>query len=129
MAITVREAALDAIRRYGVGTGSVRTIAGTMDIHMALERELAAARGETEAALARVHELEQLRAGDEQVLLVEELAGDLGRALGPGEQFPGQRRGLGLCGPVRPAVTHGGRALEPARNGLSSASGGGRFQL
>ena len=29
------EAALDATRRYGVGTGSVRTIAGTMDLHMA----------------------------------------------------------------------------------------------
>jgi glycine C-acetyltransferase len=38
----LREAALEAIRDYGVGTGSVRTIAGTMDIHMELERKLAA---------------------------------------------------------------------------------------
>lgn len=38
----LREAALDAIRRLGVGSGSVRTIAGTMDIHMELERRLAA---------------------------------------------------------------------------------------
>ena len=38
----LREAALDATRRLGVGSGSVRTIAGTMDIHMELERRLAA---------------------------------------------------------------------------------------
>jgi glycine C-acetyltransferase len=38
----LRERALDAITRLGVGTGSVRTIAGTMEIHMELERRLAA---------------------------------------------------------------------------------------
>jgi len=38
----LREAALDATKRLGVGSGSVRTIAGTMDIHMELERRLAA---------------------------------------------------------------------------------------
>jgi glycine C-acetyltransferase len=37
----LRAAALKAIDDYGVGTGSVRTIAGTMDIHMALEQKLA----------------------------------------------------------------------------------------
>ena len=37
----LREKALKAIEDYGVGTGSVRTIAGTMDIHMELERRLA----------------------------------------------------------------------------------------
>jgi glycine C-acetyltransferase len=37
----LRERALDATRRFGVGTGSVRTIAGTMTIHMELERRLA----------------------------------------------------------------------------------------
>jgi glycine C-acetyltransferase len=37
----LREAALDATRKYGVGSGSVRTIAGTMEIHMELERRLA----------------------------------------------------------------------------------------
>src|SRR5262245_48977934 len=37
----LRERALDAITRLGVGTGSVRTIAGTMEIHMELERRLA----------------------------------------------------------------------------------------
>src|SRR5260370_41854682 len=39
---TLREAALEATRTLGVGSGSVRTIAGTMDIHMELERRLAA---------------------------------------------------------------------------------------
>ncbi len=37
----LRERALDAIRRYGVGAGSVRPIAGTLEIHMELERRLA----------------------------------------------------------------------------------------
>jgi glycine C-acetyltransferase len=38
----LREAALEATRHLGVGSGSVRTIAGTMDIHMELEQRLAA---------------------------------------------------------------------------------------
>ena len=37
----LREKALQAIADFGVGTGSVRTIAGTMEIHMELERRLA----------------------------------------------------------------------------------------
>jgi glycine C-acetyltransferase len=37
----LRERAQDALNRFGVGTGSVRTIAGTMTIHMELERRLA----------------------------------------------------------------------------------------
>jgi glycine C-acetyltransferase len=45
-----REAALRAVRDYGVGSGAVRTIAGTMSLHEQLERELAAFKG-TEAAL------------------------------------------------------------------------------
>jgi glycine C-acetyltransferase len=36
------ERAIQAIRDYGVGSGAVRTIAGTMSIHMELERRLAA---------------------------------------------------------------------------------------
>jgi glycine C-acetyltransferase len=38
----LRERALEATRAFGVGSGSVRTIAGTMDVHMELERRLAA---------------------------------------------------------------------------------------
>ena len=42
--------ALEALRTYGVGSGSVRTIAGTMEIHLELERRLAAFK-RTEAAV------------------------------------------------------------------------------
>src|SRR6266545_4272636 len=46
----LRDKAIEATRRFGVGSGSVRTIAGTMDIHMALERKLAEFK-RTEAAV------------------------------------------------------------------------------
>src|SRR5579859_726951 len=35
------EAAIDATRRYGAGSGAVRTISGTMSLHMELERRIA----------------------------------------------------------------------------------------
>src|SRR3984893_6747105 len=38
----LREAALEAVRKYGVGSGAVRTISGTMSIHMQLEERIAA---------------------------------------------------------------------------------------
>jgi glycine C-acetyltransferase len=38
----LRQRAMKAIEELGVGSGSVRTIAGTMEIHMELERRLAA---------------------------------------------------------------------------------------
>jgi glycine C-acetyltransferase len=37
----LREAALEATRKYGVGSGAVRTIAGTMKLHMELEERIA----------------------------------------------------------------------------------------
>ena len=37
----LREAALNAIRKYGVGSGAVRTVCGTMAIHMELEEKIA----------------------------------------------------------------------------------------
>jgi glycine C-acetyltransferase len=37
----LRAAALEATRKYGVGSGAVRTIAGTMKIHMELEQKIA----------------------------------------------------------------------------------------
>ena len=46
----LREAALDAVKRLGVGSGSVRTIAGTMELHMELERRIAVFK-RTEAAV------------------------------------------------------------------------------
>jgi glycine C-acetyltransferase len=37
----LREAALEAVHKYGVGSGAVRTVAGTMKIHMELEERIA----------------------------------------------------------------------------------------
>jgi len=37
----LREAAIEAIKTHGVGSGAVRPISGTMDLHMELERRLA----------------------------------------------------------------------------------------
>jgi glycine C-acetyltransferase len=37
----LREAALKAIGKYGVGSGAVRTVSGTMSIHMELEEKIA----------------------------------------------------------------------------------------
>ncbi|HLG55739.1 MAG TPA: glycine C-acetyltransferase [Vicinamibacterales bacterium] len=47
---TLRARALEAVQAFGVGTGSVRTIAGTMAIHVELERRLAAFK-QTDAAV------------------------------------------------------------------------------
>jgi glycine C-acetyltransferase len=46
----LRDAALRAVGEFGVGSGAVRTIAGTMTLHESLESELAAFKG-TEAVL------------------------------------------------------------------------------
>lgn len=46
----MKEAALEAIKTHGVGSGSVRAIAGTMDLHLELERRLAQFKG-AEASL------------------------------------------------------------------------------
>jgi glycine C-acetyltransferase len=46
----LKEAAAAAIRTHGVGSGSVRPIAGTMDLHVELERRLARFKG-AEASL------------------------------------------------------------------------------
>jgi glycine C-acetyltransferase len=37
----LRKAALEAVRKYGAGAGAVRTIAGTMKMHMDLEEQIA----------------------------------------------------------------------------------------
>src|SRR6195256_4364730 len=41
----LRRAAIEAIRTHGVGAGAVRTIAGTMDLHLALEEQIAKFKG------------------------------------------------------------------------------------
>ena len=38
----LRKAALDAVKRYGAGAGAVRTISGTMKLHLELEEQIAA---------------------------------------------------------------------------------------
>ncbi|MBN2556786.1 MAG: glycine C-acetyltransferase [Anaerolineales bacterium] len=45
----VTEAAIAAIKTYGVGPGAVRTIAGTMDLHVELEKRLASFKGVEDA--------------------------------------------------------------------------------
>src|SRR5882724_1786356 len=37
----LRKASIEAIRKYGVGAGAVRTISGTMKLHMDLEEQIA----------------------------------------------------------------------------------------
>src|SRR6204780_4895509 len=37
----LRRAAIEATRQFGVGSGAVRTIAGTMEMHIALEEQIA----------------------------------------------------------------------------------------
>ena len=41
----LKEAAIAATKKYGVGSGAVRTIAGTMRIHMELEEKIATFKG------------------------------------------------------------------------------------
>lgn len=38
----LREAAIEAVKKYGAGSGAVRTISGTMTLHMQLEERIAA---------------------------------------------------------------------------------------
>lgn len=45
----IDEAAVEAVRKYGTGTGGVRMLTGTIDIHHQMEKELAAFKGMPEA--------------------------------------------------------------------------------
>ncbi|MFP3416445.1 aminotransferase class I/II-fold pyridoxal phosphate-dependent enzyme, partial [Bacillus sp. SIMBA_074] len=47
----LKEACIEATKTYGVGAGAVRTINGTLDIHVKLEEKLAEFK-HTEAAIA-----------------------------------------------------------------------------
>jgi len=74
----LREAAKRAIDEYGVGPGAVRSIAGTMSLHIELEKKLAAFKG-TEAALSVQSGLNTnlsvipLLMGKEDVIFTDEL--------------------------------------------------------
>src|SRR5882757_9860814 len=39
------EAAIEAIRKYGTGTGGVRMLTGTIDLHRQMEKDIAAYKG------------------------------------------------------------------------------------
>jgi 8-amino-7-oxononanoate synthase len=45
----IDEAAIEAIRKYGTGTGGVRLLTGTIDLHHLMERDVAAFKGTAEA--------------------------------------------------------------------------------
>jgi 8-amino-7-oxononanoate synthase len=45
----VSEAAIDAVRKYGTGTGGARLLTGTLDLHRQLERDVAEYKGTEEA--------------------------------------------------------------------------------
>jgi glycine C-acetyltransferase len=45
----IDEAAIEAVRKYGTGTGGARMLTGTIDLHRQLERDLAAFKGTQEA--------------------------------------------------------------------------------
>jgi glycine C-acetyltransferase len=48
---TLKRAAIEAVRTHGVGAGAVRTIAGTMDLHVALEEQIAKFKGTPAAVI------------------------------------------------------------------------------
>ena len=75
----VVEAAIDATRKYGAGSGSVRAIAGTMDIHLDAEKKVAEFKG-VEASLiysagytANVGLIPTLVQGKQDVIISDEL--------------------------------------------------------
>jgi glycine C-acetyltransferase len=45
----IDECAIEAVRKYGTGTGGVRMLTGTVDLHHQMEKELAAFKGTAEA--------------------------------------------------------------------------------
>ncbi len=45
----IDEAAVDAVRKYGTGTGGVRLLTGTIDLHHQMERDVAAFKGTSDA--------------------------------------------------------------------------------
>lgn len=71
----VDQAAIDAIRKYGTGTGGVRMLTGTVDLHHQLESELAAFKGMPQAItftsgyLANVGILSALLAPQDRVIM------------------------------------------------------------
>ena len=71
----IDEAAVDAVRKYGTGTGGVRLLTGTIDLHHQMEKELAAFKGMAHAVtftsgyLANLAVISALLAPSDRVLL------------------------------------------------------------
>ncbi|MCX7905188.1 MAG: glycine C-acetyltransferase [Elusimicrobiales bacterium] len=75
----VKKAAIEAIKKYGVGTAAVRTIIGTMDIHLELEKKFAKFKN-TEAAIlfqsgftTNVAVCQTLMSSEQDLLISDEL--------------------------------------------------------
>ncbi|HKZ41222.1 MAG TPA: aminotransferase class I/II-fold pyridoxal phosphate-dependent enzyme [Candidatus Hodarchaeales archaeon] len=75
----LRAAAIKATESHGVGSGSVRTIAGNMNLHEELERKLAAFKGQEASMItqsgfaANLGTIAQLAPGENDVILSDEL--------------------------------------------------------
>jgi len=75
----IKEAAINAVKKYGVGTAAVRSIIGTMDMHTELEKRFAEFKG-TEASLllqsgfqTNVAVCQSLMTSEEDLLISDEL--------------------------------------------------------
>lgn len=75
----VKSKAIEAIKKYGAGTAAVRTIIGTMDIHLELEKKFAAFK-KAEAAIlfqsgftSNVAVCQSLMSSEEDLLISDEL--------------------------------------------------------
>ena len=75
----VMSAMIDATKRYGAGSGSVRAIAGTMDIHLEAERKVAEFKGVESALIysagytANVGLIPTLVQGSQDIIISDEL--------------------------------------------------------
>lgn len=75
----VKKAAIDAVKKYGVGTAAVRTIIGTMDLHLELEKKFAKFKNAEAAILlqsgftSNVAVCQSLMSSDEDLLISDEL--------------------------------------------------------
>ena len=75
----VMQASIDAINKYGAGSGSVRAIAGTMDIHLEAEQKVAEFKGVESSLIysagytANVGLIPTLVQGKDDIIISDEL--------------------------------------------------------
>ena len=118
----LREAALAAVREFGVGSGAVRTIAGTMSMHEELEAELAEFKG-TPAVLT-------FQSGfTANTGVIPTITGETGPdRVGRAQPRLDHRRDAPVQGASQglPARRHRGPARDPARGRASRPARHGR---